>query len=52
MIKIREVDYTDVCSCCESKTNIIIELDSMLSAIDFCESCWKEFIDKVVEYTY
>ena len=50
MIKIREVDYTDICSCCESRTKIIIELDSLLSAIDFCESCWKEFEDKINEY--
>lgn len=47
MIKIRDVDYTDVCSCCEIETKIVKELDSLLSAIDFCESCWEEFMDKL-----
>lgn len=45
MIKIRDVDYIDVCSCCETETKIIKELDSLLSEIDFCEECWKEFKD-------
>ena len=45
MIKIRDVDYIDVCSCCETETKIIKELESLLSEIDFCEECWKEFKD-------
>ena len=47
MIKIREVDYIDVCSCCETETKIIKELDSLLSEIDFCEDCWEELIEYV-----
>ena len=53
MVKIKEFDRVrDICSCCENMKEIIIELDSALSEMTFCESCWKEFIDKAVEYTY
>lgn len=50
MLKIREVDYTDICSYCEFETRIVKELDSLLSSMDFCESCWEEFIDKINKY--
>ena len=49
-IDIRKVDYTEECSCCDSRANIIIEVDSMYATIIFCKNCWKEFINKMKNY--
>lgn len=47
VIEIIDVDYTEVCSCCDDKVKIVKMIDSILSSIDFCENCWNEFVDKM-----
>ena len=52
MIKIIDVDYTDICSCCDDKVKIVKIVDSIYSSIDFCENCWNEFIKKMKKENY
>ena len=52
MIKIMDVDYTDMCSCCDDKVKIVKIIDSIYSSIDFCENCWNEFIEKMKKENY
>lgn len=54
MIKIIDVDYTEVCSCCNDKVKIVKMIDSIYSSIDFCENrwyfcenCWNEFVEEL-----
>ena len=52
MIKIIDVDYTDICSCCDDKVKIVKMIDSIYSSIDFCENCWNEFIEELKKENY
>ena len=47
MIKIIDVDYTDICSCCNNKVKIVKLIDTIPTSIDFCESCWHEFVEEL-----
>lgn len=49
MIQIIDTDYIDQCSCCERETKIVKCIDSIYSAIDFCEDCWEELKDIVMK---
>ena len=52
MIKIIDVDYTEMCSCCDDKVKIVKMIDSIYSSIDFCENCWNEFIEEMKKENY
>lgn len=49
MIQIIDTDYIELCICCERETKIIKCIDSVYSAINFCEDCWEEFEDIVIK---